>query len=52
MNDEIYNRYIQLINKKYNYDFHNEKRYGHVMKLMAWNYNNKEYWNELQNSYS
>jgi hypothetical protein len=39
MNEETYNHYVTLINKKYNYDFNNQRRYDLVMKLMAWSWN-------------
>lgn len=41
MSEEQYNHYIQLINRRYKYDFHNQRRYDLVMKLMSWNYNSK-----------
>lgn len=45
MTDELYNHYIQLINKRYNYDISNMTRYGLIMKLMSWQYNNRPYHN-------
>jgi hypothetical protein len=41
MNEQAYNRYVHLINRRYKYDTTNMKRYGLVLKLMSWCYNSK-----------
>jgi hypothetical protein len=38
MDEQIYNRYLQLLNKRYRYDNTNLRLYGLILKLMAWQY--------------
>lgn len=39
MNEQIYNRYMALINKRYKYDNSNMRLYSLKLKLMSWCYN-------------
>lgn len=39
MDEIIYNRYLQLLSKRYRYDNTNMRLYGLKLKLMAWQYN-------------
>jgi hypothetical protein len=41
MNEQTYERYLQLINRRYRYDNTNMKLYGLKLKLMSWCYNSK-----------
>lgn len=38
MNENAYNYYLQLLNKRYRYDNTNLKLYGLILKLMSWQY--------------
>lgn len=38
MNEKSYERYLQLINRRYRYDNTNMKLYGLKLKLMSWMY--------------
>lgn len=38
MNEQTYERYLKLINRRYRYDNTNMKLYGLTLKLMSWQY--------------
>jgi hypothetical protein len=38
MNEQTYNRYLQLLSKRYKYDNTNLRLYGLILKLMSWQY--------------
>lgn len=44
MNEQAYERYLRLLNKRYRYDNTNLKLYGLTLKLMSWQYNSKSSW--------
>jgi hypothetical protein len=41
MNEQAYERYLRLLNKRYRYDNTNLRLYGLTLKLMSWQYNSK-----------
>lgn len=43
MDEQKYERYLQLINRRYRYDTSNVRRYGLVLKLMSWQYQASRY---------